>query len=307
MDWESVRADFVGPNCVIATPFASATELDEEALRTHTGYLVEHGLVAGKAVLIPNGSGSECYAMRLDEQKRAMDIVAEAADGRVPIVPGASEAGTDKVIELARHARSVGARAIMLLPTYYVTPSDEVTYRHYAAVADAVDIGIMIYDSKHVKDISFDLLERLAGIPNVVAIKANDPSFYRIMKTIELFGDRWAVITGMAEAYYPYQYQVGAKGFTTGMPNFAPELSVEMYEAAMAEDWARCEQIRETIMPVFEAEMKSSEGPSFKTPMWLLGLLAEPGFYRLPSLPPSDELVEEFRNGLRVMGLTPVN
>ena len=307
MDRERLKSEFVGPNTVIGTPFLSGTEIDEDALRALTHYLIEHGLVTGKAVLIPNGSGSECYAMRLDEQKRAIEIVAEAADGRVPIVPGASASGTDMTIELAKHAKSVGASSIMLLPTYYVTPSDEAVYRHYAAVADAVDIGIMIYDSKHVKDITFDQLERLADIPNVVAIKANDPSFWRIMKTIELFGDRWAVISGMAEAYYPYQYQVGAKGFTTGMPNFAPDISIEMYDVAMAQDWDRAEEIRKMIMPVFEAEMKSSEGPSFKTPAWLLGLLPSEGYTRLPSMPPSEELKEEFRVALRIMGLEPVH
>jgi 4-hydroxy-tetrahydrodipicolinate synthase len=307
MDWTDVRADFVGPNNVMGTPFISGTEVDYEAIRRHTRYLIEHGLVKGKAVLIPNGSGSECYAMRLEESKRVIEVVCDEAAGRIPIVPGASQDGTDKTIELAKHARACGARAIMLLPTYYVTPSDEVTYRHYATVADAVDLGIMIYDSKHVKDMSFDLLERLATIPNVVAIKANDPSLHRAMRTVEQFGDRWAVVTGMAELYYPFQYQIGAVGFTTGMPNFAPEISVEMYEAVLAQDWPRCMDLRERIMPAMNSIMALSEGPSFKVPMWLLGILESPGAYRLPSMPPSEEQVERFRKALRHMGLNPVN
>jgi 4-hydroxy-tetrahydrodipicolinate synthase len=306
VDWEKVRGDLVGPHNVVATPFLSGTEIDEAGLRKLVRRMVDGGYVRGRGVLIPNGSGSECYAMRLDEQKRVIEIVADEAGGRVPIVPGASETGADKVIELAAHAAACGAEAIMLLPPYYVTPSDEVTYRHFAAVAEAVDIGIMIYDSKHVKDMSLDLLERLAEIPNVVAIKANDPSVFRLMQTIDQFGDRWSVVSGMGELYFPFQYKIGADGYTTGTGNFAPEITIEMYEAVLAGEWDRCYQLRERALPAMNCVMQLSEGPSFKVPAVLAGILDDAGAYRLPSLPPTDEQVEAFRQALEHLTLEPV-
>jgi 4-hydroxy-tetrahydrodipicolinate synthase len=156
------------------TPFKSENEIDEKALQIHTQFMIEGGIVKGKGVLVIGGSNGESFSLSEKEYHNLIDIVVEAADGRVPIVVGCIRPATQSVISLAKYAQQAGADAIMVLaPHYYANPKHDLVYEHFNTIAEATDIGIMIYNNPGVTglDMPLDLLERLAEIDNIVALK----------------------------------------------------------------------------------------------------------------------------------------
>ena len=238
-----------GAHVVMVTPFKSGRELDEDALRAHVRFLVGHGIVRGNGVLVPGGSMGECHAMRLAERKRLLEVVIEEAAGRVPVIPGCNDTGTDKVIELCEHALACGADGVMITPPYYWTPDDVTIFKHFEAISSAVDIPIMVYNNEIVvrKDLSMELLDRLADIPNVAWLKQCTPSFARLRRTVELLGDRVGVVNCWGLLFEPHAYEIGCVGFISDEANFAPEMAVSLHQALVAGNVDECREIYQKL------------------------------------------------------------
>lgn len=243
---QEVKPLLAGVVNIQLTPFKSATEIDEEALRDNTRFMIEGGIVTGQGVQVIGGSNGEGFSLSDEEYKQLIDIVIDEAAGRVPIVVGCLRSATEPVIKLAQYAERAGADAVMILaPYYYPDPSDDVVYEHFKAIADAIDIGIVIYNNLRVtgKDLSMDLLARLAEIDGIVALKETTSNMFLLREIVHKLGDRFTINTNTYRWMMPLDYQLGVVGFNSIFGNADPAFALEMHNAALGGDFERCHHI----------------------------------------------------------------
>jgi len=231
---------------VQCTPFKLVTEIDKEALRDNTRFMIENGIVEGRGVLVIGGSIGEGFSLSEAEYKRLIDVVVEEADGRVPICVGCVRPVTQPVIELARYAEEAGADCIMALaPHYYPNEPEDVVYAHFKAIADATDIPIVIYNNPAAtgQDLSVSLLRRLAEIDQIVACKECTPYTQKLREEAFYLADRFALLPCFTQRTMPFDYQLGAVGFVTWFANFSPAYALEIHDVCLAHDFARAQEI----------------------------------------------------------------
>lgn len=306
MNLEELKEKYVGAQVVMVTPFNEDYSLDLEGLRSNTRFLIKNGV----QVLQPSGSTGEFWSLTPEEHKRVIKTVVDEARGRVPVVPGTAHSGTNLTVELSKYAEEVGADGVMIVPPYYQIPTVEGLYEHYRTVAEAINIGIVIYNNPWTSKVTIgpELMSRLAGIPNIVAVKETTADMRLAFRLIMLTGDRLTYSMGSGEILAPYFYMSGAKGHVTGMANFAPQIAVAMYEAAMKKDWAKVNEIHRKIFPYLDLIAKLVEkhkGTMYitviKEAMRMLGLPGWPP--RKPLLPLTDEEREELKRVLKEIGV----
>src|SRR5215467_12152148 len=157
-----------GSITALITPFKNG-ELDEPAFRR----LVDWQIKEGTQGLVPVGTTGESPTLSHKEHMRVVELCVETARGRVPVIAGAGSNSTKEAIELTRHAKSVGADAALSVAPYYNKPTQDGLYRHFAAIAEAVDIPIVLYNipGRSIVEISVETMARLAKIANIVGVK----------------------------------------------------------------------------------------------------------------------------------------
>ena len=187
-------------------PYNKGKELDVEGLRKNTQFLVDFAQDGNKDVVVmTNGSTTECYANSLEEQTTVIKTVVETVGRKVPVVAGVSQAAAERTIELAKYAEEVGVDCAMIVLPYYHPASKEGMYQYFRAVADAVDIGIMIYNNADVSGtlIPPDLMARLAKIENIIAVKDNatNAADYAF-KALTIDPQDMVLLNGLGEIHY---------------------------------------------------------------------------------------------------------
>ena len=157
-----------GSITALITPFNDG-KLDEQALRR----IIDWQIKEGTHGLVPVGTTGESPTLDHREHKRVVEICVEATAGRVPVIAGAGSNATSEAIELAQHAQQAGADAVLSVAPYYNKPTQEGLYRHFAAIAEAIDIPIILYNipGRSVVEIGVDTIARLAAIANIIGVK----------------------------------------------------------------------------------------------------------------------------------------
>jgi 4-hydroxy-tetrahydrodipicolinate synthase len=238
---------------VQCTPFKSVTEIDKEALRDNTRFMIEKGIVEGRGVLAIGGSTGEGFSLSEAEYKQLIDVVVAEANGRVPVCVGCVRPATQPVIELARYAEEAGADCIMVLaPHYYPNEPQDTVYAHFKAIADATDIPIMIYNNPPAtgQDLSVNLLRRLAEIDQIVAHKECTSRMDKLREEAFYLADRFAILPCATPRTMPFDYQLGAVGFVTWFANFNPAYALEIHDVCLAHDFARAQEIYARSRPL---------------------------------------------------------
>ncbi len=238
-------------------PYTKNKELDVEGLKRNTQFLVDFAKSGNKDVVImTNGSTTEFYANSIEEQKRVIKTVVDTVDGKIPVVAGVSQAGVERTIEMAKYAEEVSADCAMVVLPYYHTPTKEGMYRYYEQVANAVNIGIMIYNNADVSGalIPPDLMARLSKIDNIVATKDNatNAADYAF-KALTIDPEDMVLINGQGEIHYvgAAAYGLRYKGFVTFLANFTPSLSYEVYEAVREENFKKAYEALKKQLPLW--------------------------------------------------------
>jgi 4-hydroxy-tetrahydrodipicolinate synthase len=239
---ETIRAVVV----VQATPLNRDGSLDLDGLKANTQFLVNR--CAGKrVVLVPTGSTGEAYALSDAERLKAIETVIDCAAGRLPVVAGTAAAGTERTIELSRAAESAGADGVQVVLPYYHVPSEDGLVRHFLELADALNIGVMIYNNPAVSKLWMPphLMTRCAEHPGIVADKENtsDVTLYKAMRDA-VDPSKMSVLCGLGDLQFAYTAALGCPGFVTWTANLAPQLSLDLLSAADACDF-RC--VREIV------------------------------------------------------------
>lgn len=242
---ESMREKIKAVVVVQATPMNRDGSLDLNGLKANTQFLVER--CAGKrAVLVPTGSTGEAYALSDAERLKVIETVVACAAGKLTVVAGTASAGTQRTIDLSKAAESAGADGVQVVLPYYHVPSEDGLIWHFLTLADALCIGVMIYNNPVVSKLWMapHLMARCAEHPNIVADKENtsDVTLYKAMRDA-IDPSKMSVLCGLGDLQFAYTAALGCPGFVTWTANLAPELSLELLDAADSCDFHRVRQV----------------------------------------------------------------
>ncbi len=294
------REVIVGPQIPVITNLKEDLSLDLEAIRFNVNFLVEHGMVTGKGVLLAVGAGGDFDVLNLEERKAAARAIVEAADGRVPVIVGIQDSNPRVSVELAHYAEALGAYGIQMSPPYYHGPSNEDVLQLYRRIHDATTrVGIMIYNTWwHNYNISFEVMDELLNLERVVAIKWSHPgSPLDYSQGVKRYAHRLAIVDNAFMCVLTHL--LGGHGFITHMATVWPEHELGIWELAQEGKYQEAIEIHSTDnyswvdLRIKFGSRTSGESPIVKAALELTGRPAG------PSRSPSRDLVPEERNELR--------
>jgi len=275
------RARFSGSLVALVTPFRDGV-VDWEAF----GNIIEAQIAAGSTALVPCGSTGEAATLSHEEHAEVIRFTVEHANGRVPVIAGAGSNSTAEAIRLTAGSKRAGASGALLISPYYNRPTQEGLIAHYLAIADAVDLPLIIYNipGRTASRIEATTIARLADHPNIVGLKESDT----IDHTIEVFeraGDRLAILSG-DDAVTLSVMALGGAGVITTIGNLVPHEMVELVNACAAGNWERARTLQFRLMPLIRACFSETNPIPIKYGVSLLGLCRDE--LRLPLVPMSD-------------------
>src|SRR3984957_2379336 len=289
---------FHGVLPALITPFRDG-EVDESAFVA----LVERQIAGGVHGLVPAGTTGESATLSHDEHRRVVELCVKTAGGRVPVIAGAGSNSTAEDIELTRHAKAVGAEAVLLVTGYNNRPSQEGVYRPYAAVDAAVDMPVLVYNvpGRAIVDISNETLERLAKLPNIVGIKDATADVARVSFQRLVCGDDWVLLSGDDPTALGYIAH-GGHGCISVTANVAPAACATFFNACLAGDFATARTLQDRLIRLHKALFLDASPAPTKFALAHLGLCAEDT--RLPIAPCAEAVKPAILDAMRAAGLT---
>src|SRR6266567_3385685 len=257
----------------IVTPFDARDEFDELAFRK----LIDFQLASGAAGLLVIGGSGEFVSLTPSERQRVIDVAIDQTVHRIPIVVGALAPGTREVQETARYAARAGADAVLVLPSYYIKASADGVYEHFARVADSVAIPIVAYNNTSRTGITLDIsiLERLARIPSIVALKECERDLAIVAAKISAIGERIAILSGDDDLGFP-TFLLGSPGGIFMTANLVPAFHRKLFAAATKSnlthsDLTIARKAHYALLPLVEALYTADHPGPLKDAMALIG------------------------------------
>jgi len=292
-----VRERLRGSMPALITPFSNG-KVDEATLRR----LVAWQIAEGSHGLVPAGTTGESATLSHEEHRRVVEICVEEAKGRVPVVAGAGSNSTAEAISLTRYAKAVGADAVLSVAPYYNKPTQEGLYRHFAAIADAVDIPMVIYNipGRSVVEISVETMARLARIANIVGVKDATANLARPSRERAACGTAFRLLSGEDITALGYMAHGGA-GCISVTANAAPRLCAEFQDACIAGAYDRALLLQDRLAPLHDAMFCEASPAPVKFAVSLLGLCTDE--VRLPIVAATEFARERVRDAMAGAGL----
>ncbi|HDH34090.1 MAG TPA: 4-hydroxy-tetrahydrodipicolinate synthase, partial [Nitrospirae bacterium] len=210
---------FQGSIVAIITPFKD-NKLDEKALTD----LIEWHIAEGTHAIVPCGTTGESATLEYEEHYRVIELTVQVVNGRIPVIAGTGANSTSETIMMTGKARGIGADGALLVVPYYNKPTQEGLYRHYKAVAEAVDIPQVLYNvpGRTALNMLPSTVARLAALKNIVAIKEASGDLAQVSEVIRLCGDKLNVLSGDDFTTFPAM-ALGVKGTISVSANVAPK------------------------------------------------------------------------------------
>jgi 4-hydroxy-tetrahydrodipicolinate synthase len=289
---------FQGSFVAMVTPFRNG-KVDEAKLRE----LVEFHITHGTDGLIPCGTTGESPSLSHDEHRRVVELVIEAARGRIRVVAGTGSNSTAEAIDMTRHAERAGATGALVVNPYYNKPTQEGLYRHFRAVAESVAIPILLYNiqSRTAINVETDTMARLVrDTKNIVGVKEASGSLDQMSQVIAACGPDFSVLSGDDNITLPL-LAIGGSGVVSVIANIVPRETADLVHAALEGDWKRARDLHYRLFPLARAAFLETNPIPIKEAMALAGML-EPEF-RLPMCRMSDANREKLRTILTPYGL----
>jgi 4-hydroxy-tetrahydrodipicolinate synthase len=259
---------FHGLMTALVTPFADDA-VDEVALRG----LIERQIEAGVHGIVPNGTTGESATLSEAEQKRVIDLAVEFAAGRVPVVAGCGSSDTAKALTLVGHAKTVGADAAMVVTPYYNRPSQAGLIAHFRAIADAVQLPLIIYNvpARTQVDLLPETLIELSRHPNIVSVKDASNQLERVALHRRGCGADFILLSGEDATAIGF-LALGGNGLISVTANVAPELCARAQVAALAGDFGAAQDINARLAPLHKALFQEPSPAPAKAALSMLGL-----------------------------------
>jgi 4-hydroxy-tetrahydrodipicolinate synthase len=263
----TAKTSFRGSFTALVTPFKNGA-LDEKAFRD----IVEWQISEGTNGLVPVGTTGESPTLSHDEHKKVVEWCIDQADGRVPVIAGSGSNSTAEAIELSRHAEEAGADAVLIVTPYYNKPTQEGLYRHYKAVAEAVDMPLVLYNIPGRTGVNMlpTTVARLAVMKNIVGIKEGSGSVQQASEIAQTCGDRLTVLSGDDPLTLPMM-AVGAKGVITVTANVMPKEMAQLVASFQAGRIDEARRIHFALSALFAALFYETNPIPVKEALGMMG------------------------------------
>ncbi|MBX3307707.1 MAG: 4-hydroxy-tetrahydrodipicolinate synthase [Nitrospira sp.] len=284
---------FTGSLVAIVTPFRKG-KVDERALAD----LIEWQIAHGTNGIVPCGTTGESATLSHDEHNRVIELTVEVVRRRVPVVAGTGSNSTDEAITLTKHAKQAGADAALLITPYYNKPTQEGLYRHYRAVAEAVDLPLVLYNIPGRTGVNMlpATIARLTTLPTIVGVKEGSGSVQQASDLVLMCGDRLTVLAGDDALTLPMM-AVGGKGVITVTANIAPAEMAQLVKAFAEGKIEEARRIHFKLSPLFAALFFETNPIPVKEALSLMGKI-DPEL-RLPLCPMANDTREKLIQALK--------
>ena len=290
---------FTGAMVALITPFQDG-EIDFRTLDELIDFQLENGIDA----IVPVGTTGESPTLSHPEHKKVIERVIKTVAGKVPVIAGAGSNSTAEAIELTAFSKKVGADATLQVCPYYNKPTQEGFYQHFAAIAEEVDLPIVLYNIPSRcggTGLTPETIARLAEIENIVAIKEATGDMRQVSEVLRLCGDRLTVLSGDDFTTYTLM-SLGGKGTISVSANVAPADVSAMCRAYETGNFTEARELHFKLEPLNKAMFFETNPVPVKTALSMMGKIEEE--FRLPLCPMSDENREKLRDSLINYGVS---
>lgn len=282
----------------MVTPFDKEGKVDEEGLRENVRFQIKRGIHG----LVPVGTTGECATLSYEEHNRVVDVVVDAAKGKVPVLAGTGSNSTWEAIMLTNHAKEVGADGALLVVPYYNKPTQAGLYQHYKRIAEEVDLPQVIYNipSRTSLNMLPETMAKLAKVKNIVGVKEASGDLKQITQIIEFAGKEFSVISGDDSLTLEIM-KLGGVGIISVTSNLVPDKVAKIVDSFRSGDVETAERINDELAPLIKALFIETNPGPVKMAMNWMGMAA--GGLRLPLVELEPENQEKLRKVLVDMRL----
>lgn len=287
-----------GSLVAIVTPMHDDGQIDWDAYRR----LIEWHIAEGTHGIVAVGTTGESPTVTVQEHGELIRVAVETAAGRVPVIAGTGGNATAEAIELTAHAKRVGATASLQVVPYYNKPTQEGLFQHFKAVAESVDLPMILYNvpGRTVADLSNDTTLRLAQIPNVVGIKDATSDLARAADLLRRAPEGFAVYSGNDDTALALML-LGGHGVISVTANVAPRLMAQLCRAALDGQLQTARQLNNQLWPLHTELFVEANPIAVK---WALAQMGRIGKgIRLPLVALSASYQPRVAEALRLAGL----
>lgn len=281
----------------LVSPIDAAGNVEAEVLAR----LCEDLIAAGVHGLAPLGSTGEFAYLSWEQQRRVVEVVLEAARGRVPVVAGVASTTIAQAESRARTFERMGVDGILAILEAYFPVNDDGVYAYFDAISNAVDLPIVLYTNPNFQrsDLSLSVIERLSRVPNIRYIKDASSNTGRLLSIVERVEGRMQVFA--ASAHIPACVMlIGGVGWMAGPACVAPRQSVALYDACRRGDWHAAMALQRPLWALNQAFAKHNLAACIKGGLVLQGYAV--GAPLRPQAPLSPAGIEEVRASLMSIG-----
>ena len=241
----------------LVTPFTDdGKAIDEERLRALVRRCVELGVHG----VVPCGTTGEFVNLATEEKKRVIKIVVDEVNGKVPVIAGTGASGTDQALEMTKYAKDVGCDAALIVTPFYLKPTDRGIYEHYDTIASKVDLPIILYNIPQCTgvELTWQMVEDLAQIPNVVGLKDSSGQLRYILAVLEKVRDKINVLCGHDEVVVA-ALAAGCSGAILASANVIPDIWVQIYNHVKNGELQKARELQYKVQKI--ARIIAASGP----------------------------------------------
>ncbi|MCJ7812529.1 4-hydroxy-tetrahydrodipicolinate synthase [bacterium] len=287
-----------GCGTALVTPFKTNGDVDEDALKRLVDFQVEEGI----DFLVPCGTTGESATLSLEEHLRVVEVVYKHTDGRVPVIAGAGGYNTAKVIDMAKYVADLGVDGLLSVTHYYNKPTQEGLFQHFKAIAEAVDVPIIMYNVPGRTSINLlpDTVIRLCHIQNIIGIKEASGNIGQIAELAVKVPNKFTIISG-DDAISLAMIALGGKGVISVAANQVPKMMTELIHAGLDGDFERARKLQCKLFPLMKVNFIETNPIPVKASLAMMGMIEES--YRLPLVKMKEEYRKELQHVLKELDL----
>ncbi len=290
---------FKGAITAVVTPFMENGDLDGQSLKDLVRFQVENKIDG----IVPCGTTGESPTLSREEHQKVIDTVIDSANGKVPVIAGTGSNSTKEAIDMTKKAADSGADASLQICPYYNKPTQEGLFRHFSAIADAVDIPIIIYNIQGRTGINMETatLARLAKEhSNIAGVKEASGNISQMMEVINTLPKNFTVLSGDDNLALPLM-ALGGKGVISVASNIIPNQMHNLTEFALNGNFEEAKRLHYELLPLFKGIFLETNPIPIKAALSMKGMIKES--YRLPLCEMKEENKERLKEVLMRMKL----
>jgi len=291
---------YKGVFTAIITPFKEDGSLDEECLKKLIDFQIENGISG----IVPCGTTGESPTLDHDEHDKVIELTIQHVNKRVPVIAGTGSNSTAEAIRLSKHAEEAGADGLLIVNPYYNKPTQEGLYRHFKAVADAVNINVVVYNIKGRTGVNVEtptLVRLMNNCNNIVAVKEASGNLDQMKEVIAKRKEGFAVLSG-DDGITLDLIKAGGNGVVSVASNIVPDRMVAMVSKALEGNMEEAEKLNKELDPLFEAEFIETNPIPMKCALAMKGMCKET--YRLPMcelMPENKEKLKQVLTNMKII------